>query len=454
MQAWDDYLLSLEKTYGRETTDKWLRTLTLLRFDACNLYLEASDALHASWIEEHILPHAKKQLRNNNGHEIKIHLAIHGEKNRSPHKPAESDSNQSPLSFASDILDPIHTYEQFVPGAKNRIPFQVLCKLTGFNPHNGRFEDKPQEMYNPIYIYGPSGTGKTHLLMAAAAAFEIRGAKVFYVKAETFTEHVVKAIRSGQMQKFRNTYRHIDALIVDDIQVFSRKTATQEELFHTFNTLHTAGKQIILSSNVNPRQLEGIEERLVSRFEWGITLPLVKVLEPLELLQIVKSRSQYYDMALKKEVIDFMLSSFQSPIAICKALDHIAIKMRLDKIPSGEIATLEFLLPTLKKLIDEEKEHSLTPQKILELVADIFGIKVEDILSKSQSREVVLPRQICMYLLRKELKMPYIKIGGVFSRDHSTVMSSIRQITRSIESQDKDVFYYLNDIQRKLANAS
>jgi chromosomal replication initiator protein len=447
MQAWEDYVLSLERSFGKRATDEWIRTLKLIRFDACNLYLEARDTFHASWVEEHILPIAKKQLRNNNAHEIKIHLKIHGEDGKN--FPPDLGINEAPLNFSPDLLNQQQTYEQFVPGSKNRIPFQVLCKLTGFNPERGQYEEPSKEIYNPIYLYGPSGSGKTHLLVAAAITLELRGFSVFYVRAQTFTDHVVRAIRSGHMQKFRSAYRHIDILIIDDIQVLSRKNATQEELFHTFNTLHTAGKQIILSSNVNPRQLEGIEERLVSRFEWGITLPIEKLTEPLELLQIAKNRLQFYGFSVKKEVIDFIISSFNSPPRVCEAIDRIAIKYQLSK---ADLYPLETFLPTLNDLIQQDQQTSLSSQKILELVADIFGIKVEDILSKSQSREIVLPRQIAMYLFRKELKMPYIKIGSVFSRDHSTVMSSIKQITKSIEIQDKDLFYYLNDIQRKIAN--
>lgn len=447
MQAWEDYILSLEKSFGKKVADEWIRTLNILRFDACNLYLEARDAFHASWAEEHIIPKAKKGFRNNNGHEIKIHLRVRGE--------ALLDTSIQPLVsetysiFSSDTLKPIQTYEQFVPGPKNRIPFHVLCKLTGFNPERGECEEPPKETYNPIYLYGPASSGKTHLLNAAAITMQLRGFSVFYVHADTFTEHVVRAIRAGQMQKFRSAYRHVDVLVIDDVQNFSRKNATQEELFHTFNTLHTAGKPIILSSNVNPRQLEGIEERLISRFEWGITLPLEKIEDPQDLLQIVKNRLQFHGFYLKKEVIDCLIASFTSPASLVEAIDKLAGKFNLTK---GQMIPLENLMPTIQELIDRDLESSLTPEKILEFVADIFGIKVEDILSKSQSREIVLPRQIAMYLLRKELKMPFIKIGTIFSRDHSTVMSSIKQIDKGIESQDKDLLYYFNEIQRKLVS--
>lgn len=449
MQAWEKYVLSLEQSFGRKATDEWIRSLAIQKFDACNLYLEARDAFHAAWIQEHLLPIAKKNFRNSNGHEIKIHLKVRGQtvNEEAPIAPSPIEAG---LKFSPNFLLPEHTYELFIPGAKNNIPFRVLCKLTGFNPDKGQGEPPPKETYNPIYLYGPSGCGKTHLLMSAATWLGLRGLNVFYVHADTFTEHVVKAIRNGQMQAFRSSYRHIDVLIIDDVQVFSRKTATQEELFHTFNTLHTAGKQIILSSPVNPRQLEGIEERLISRFEWGITLPLERLTETSDLLQVITSRLQFYGFHLKKDAIDFLLSAFNTPCALSEAIEKLQTECKPVK---GAILATEFFLPILQELARHSQESSLTPEKILSLVADAFGIKVDDILSKSQSREIVLPRQLSMYLLRKELKMPYIKIGTVFSRDHSTVMSSIKQITKSIDNQDKDLFYYLNDIQRKLASS-
>jgi len=447
VQAWEEYVLSLEKTFGKKAIDEWVRTLNVLKFDACNLYLEASDAFHASWVEEHLLPSAKKRLYNNNGHEIKIHLKVRGELEKTTQ--VEPPPTESTFQYTSDPLHLHCTYEQYVAGSKNHIPFHVLCKLTGFNPITGQCEETPKESYNPIYLYGPSGSGKTHLLMSAATLLTIRGLKVFYISADTFTEHVVKAIRSGQMQKFRSAYRHIDVLIIDDVHHFSRKNATQEELFHTFNTLHTAGKQIILSSPMNPRQLEDIEERLVSRFEWGITLPIDRLLEASDLLKLLELRLSFYELYLKKEAIDFMISSFTTPATLSEAIDELIRRFAPKR---GTLLSSEAVLPVLAKLVQKNEEVSLSPEKVLSLVADSFGIKTEDILSKSQSREIVLPRQISMYLLRKELKMPYIKIGNVFSRDHSTVMSSIKQITKSIETQDKDLFYYLNDIQRKLAN--
>jgi chromosomal replication initiator protein len=277
--------------------------------------------------------------------------------------------------------------------------------------------------------------------MSAAAVYRKLGLQVFYVKAETFTDHVVHAIRNGQMQLFRQTYRKLDVLIIDDVEVFGRKSATQEELFHTFNTLHTARKQIILSSSVNPRLLEYIEDRLVSRFEWGLTLPFEKEIHQEMLLELIRRRASLYELKLKKQVIEFLLKNFPTPASISRALDYIA-----NQSTSTQLVELQHIEPLLAKLIEQDRKNSLSADKILASVAEVFGIKKEDILSKSQSRETSLPRQIAMYLLRKELKLPYMKIGDIFKRDHSTVMTSIKQITTGLTSQDGDISYYLNQL--------
>ena len=265
MQAWDEFLVRLEKELGTQTVEKWVRPLRVLRFDALNLYLETPDSFQIGWFEEHVRPLLREKFLNNNGGVIQVHLSSphssHSQKIGSP-------SQIQQFAILPNELNPEMSFENFLISAENKIALEILS--------GGEF--------NPVFLYGPKGSGKTHLLMSYALEMEKKGKKVFYVRAETFTEHVVQAIRLGFMQSFRKTYREIDVLLVDDIHIFSRKSATQEEFFHTFNALHTAGKQILLSANIPPFKLSEIEARLISRFEWGISVPL-KVHEPQELLQ-------------------------------------------------------------------------------------------------------------------------------------------------------------------------
>lgn len=438
MQLWENFLQTLEKRFGSSNVEKWLRPLIISRFDACNIYLQAEDSFQILWIEEHILPFAKDNFKNNNGHAVKIHIALPYQKK----EVVESRSlHPDIVEFKPDLILPHMMIEQYVPTSQNKISYQIFCKLLGYNIEKASFEESTFDKFNPIFLYGPTGSGKTHLLMAAAAFFQIRGQKVFFAKAETFTEHVVHAIRSGNMQSFRSAYRENDVLIIDDVQIFGRKNATQEELFHTFNTLHTAGKQIILSANLNPRLLEYIEERLISRFEWGITLPLEKPTELSILPEILTKRANLYQLHLKKNLSDYLLKHFQTPTLLSTALETL-VKNNPQK--HLELSQVE---PSLALLLEAEMKDSLTPDKILEAVAQAFGIKKEDILSKSQSRESTLPRQITMYLLRQQLKLPFMKIGDILHRDHSTVMSAIKQITKGIETQNPEITYYLNQLR-------
>lgn len=439
MQAWQLFLESLDGDFGKNTVDTWVRSLKLLRFDACNIYLEAKDSFQLQWAEEHLVPMAKARLRNNNGHPIKLHLSS-PDVDRSSLEPAVSPSGHC-LKFESDIAYPHATLEQYIPAKESTFSFEVLCKLLGFDVKTGMYSEYTGEMFNPIYLYGPKGSGKSHLLMAAATFLQIQGKKVLFVKAETFTEHVVGAIRTGRMKEFRAAYRSIDVLIIDDVEVFGGKNATQEELFHTFNTLHTAGKQIILSAHVNPRILEYIEERLVSRFEWGITLPLEKMSAPSSLAKLLNLRLSLYPIELRKPVTEYLLKHFTGAATLSSAIETLAGEIHY-KAP----LELHHIEPLMQKLIQQNHKDKLDDQKVLEIVAATFGIKVEDILGKSQTRDCVLPRQIAMYLLRKELNLPYTKIGKIFKRDHSTVMSSIKQIIKGIESQNDEINYYLNSL--------
>ncbi len=271
MRAWEEFLAQQEVELGAETVRKWLRPLKIVRFDACNLYLEAPDSFKALWFEEHIRPRVHTRLCNNNQKAIKVHVAVGTPKEaeKKTKKPFSGTDHQ-PFELLFDSLNSSFTFEHFVTCSGNLLAYKLLKESCEAPPSH----DLSSSSFNPIFLFGRSGTGKTHLLMATANQFRARGQKAIYVRAETFTEHVVAAIRSGEMQTFRKTYRAADALIIDDIEVFSRKTATQEELFHTFNTLHTSGKQIILSSSCSPPELKLIEPRLVSRFEWGIVIPL------------------------------------------------------------------------------------------------------------------------------------------------------------------------------------
>ncbi|MCH9611578.1 MAG: Chromosomal replication initiator protein DnaA [Chlamydiia bacterium] len=453
MQAWDRFVEKTEQHFGKATIDRWIRPLRILKFDACNLYLEARDSFQAAWFEEHFRPLVKEQFRNNNHNEIKVHLSVVGAKSKEGEKESSSVSQfAEALKFNPDSTHTQCCYEQYHPSFNSTIPYQVICKLTGFDPLKQIFEPSQQTLpeYNPIFLHGPQGSGKTHLLMAATIALQVQGKKAFYVTGETFSAHVVAAIRAGKMQEFRSSYRHVDALIIDDVQALGRKNATQEELHHTFNALHTDGKQIILASDLAPCLLENIAERLISRFEWGITFPLEVATETQTLKAIAKSRAQFFNVNLSEDLFDYLSTHFETPATLCHAIEAVALKVQFHPELQNIPLPLKLVGSVLDQLLADQKEKEVEPTDILQIVAETFGIKTEDITSKSQARESVLPRQLTMFLLRSILKMPYIKIGQFLGRDHSTVMSSIKNITKGIEAKNDELLYHLTDIRRKL----
>jgi len=412
MKEWEKFLSNLNKDLGPAVVDRWVKTLRVLRFDAANLYLEAQDPMQIAWFEEHIRPRLKGSFFNENHRSIKVHIT----KEIPPANPPPKPQSNWTVSFVSDPLDPSCTLDNFFVTKDNEMSHKLLTEWgkTGASS------------FNPIFLYGPKGSGKTHLLMGAALLCEKCKKKFIFATADTFTEHVVQAIRASRMQEFRKIYREIDVLIIDDVDRLANRMATQEEFFHTFNTLHLQNKQILLSSAVPPSKLTDIEFRLISRFEWGLPVGIGKV-DPKKILEL-KAKNWRFD--LTDELSAFFLTHFPSdPILAMQAL----ILRSTGQSPPPAIAK-----QMLADLLRKEQAKSLTPEKIIKALATHFGITSEDVLGKSQAREFAFPRQIAMYLCREKLKLAYQGIGKLFGRDHSTVMSSVKQIEQGIAKKDNN----------------
>lgn len=447
MEAWENFLKLQEADLGSATVLKWLHPLKIIRFDACNLYLEATDSFQISWFEEHIRPRILSSLYNNNKKKIRVHLSLARKdpSNKSSEVEVSRNKNAAHLQkneLIFDTIDPSFSFEQFIDPAETPLPFKLLSTIEG----------KESPPFNPIYLYGESGRGKTHLLMALTQRLRKQGLKVVYARADTFTEHVVAAIRAGEMRAFRHAYRNVDALIIDDVQVFARKAATQEEFFHTFNTLHLEGKLIVLAADCAPQALANIEPRLISRFEWGIALPL-GALSHDELLRMLEKKAKAMNCPLSPQLLTFLLETFPSGTkSLTRALQALILRTHLDEndhhLPTLTISIYQAKV-LLNDLIVEEQKYKLTPPKILQHVCDYFGLLPDDLLGKAQSRDRVLPRQIAMYLCRRELKLSFIKIGEFFSKDHSTVMSSVKLIQSGIESGNHDIIDPIEGIRKR-----
>ena len=457
ISCWQSFLDKLDEELGKETVDKWVRSLVIRQGANHKLYVEVNDSFQALWFEEHLRPRLHL-FTDPLGTQIRIVVETRDKKAIPTVRPSKVQLPETALHFPE--LDPSCTFEQFISQEDNEIVIRLLKELCS-HITTERFkklsplvssQENPLKMPppNPIYISGPSGSGKTHLLMATAHRLRAAGLNVVMARSELFTEHVVRSIRSGEMSSFRKLWRNSDVMILDDVHFFSRKNTTQEEFFHTFNTLHVAGKYIILAANCLPQQLQFIEARLVSRFEWGVVLPL-SPLPKKHYPSLLEKKATLLSFSIPQRIISALSDLFQSsPKACTQALEALMLRWKMAKnrtLGSSTTMTVGAMQDILSDLIERESELALTPEKIILATAEAYGIKREDLLGRSQNREYVSPRQIAMYLIRKHLKIPFIKIGDLFEKNHSTVMSSIRQVEKLIPDPMSDAGSRISSIE-------
>jgi chromosomal replication initiator protein len=288
--------------------------------------------------------------------------------------------------------------------------------------------ESPARAYNPLFLYGGVGLGKTHLLHAIGNVAQQNGLDVLYVSSEEFTNDLINAIRTHTTQSFRDKYRQPDVLLIDDIQFIAGKESTQEEFFHTFNTLHGQDKQIVISSDRSPKAMSTLEERLRSRFEWG----LIADIQPPDYetrLAILGSKAERMGRYIPDEIMEAIAQRMQSNIRELEgALNRLVAHADLRGIP----LTRDLVDTALVDLLPQRRE--LAPEDVVQLVADAFGITVEQIMARDRSRQVALPRQIAMYLLREEAQISLPQIGeAIGGRDHTTVMYACDKVSDLLE---------------------
>ena len=328
------------------------------------------------------------------------------------------------ISYNNSSLNPKYTFDTFVVGSYNRFAHAAALAVV----------EKPYVSYNPLFIYGSVGLGKTHLLHAIGNKIlnNNRRTKILYVTSEKFTNQLINALKDAKMETFRNKYREIDVLLIDDIQFIAGKERVQEEFFHTFNTLYENQKQIILTSDKPPRNIPFLEDRLVSRFEWGL-LADISTADYETRLAILKKKTQ--DENLK--IDDFILSDIATKIdSNIRELEGVYNKIVANAFLTHDPITIELA----EKIINEfiaKKEKKISSEYIQETVAKYFSINKDDLSGSKRSNDIAYPRQIAMYLCRDIANMPYPKIGQDFGgRDHSTVMHACRKIEKEIKEKE------------------
>lgn len=354
-------------------------------------------------------------------------------------KDAENEMLSTPgavynINYENANLNSKYRFDTFVVGGNNKFAHSASLAVA----------ESPGEAYNPLYLYGGAGLGKTHLMHSIGHFIldQNPDMKVLYVTSEQFTNEVIESIRSGnaaKMNKLREKYRTVDVLLIDDVQFIIGKESTQEEFFHTFNVLHSAGKQIILSSDKPPKEMETLEERFRSRFEWG----LIADIQPPDYetrMAILKKNAENYNKEINEEIFDYIAANIKSNIRELEgAYNKVIAFTKLNKV---EI-TLDIAKEALKDIISPNVVRQVTPKLIIEVVAEHFGISPEDILSKRRNSELVQPRQICMYLCRHLTEESLQSIGkSLGKKDHTTVIHGIDKIT--------DEIVYNEDLKNKI----
>lgn len=333
------------------------------------------------------------------------------------------------INYENANLNSKYKFDTFVVGSNNKFAHSASLAVA----------ESPGEAYNPLYLYGGAGLGKTHLMHSIGHFILEKNskAKVLYVTSEQFTNEVIESIRSGNaaaMTKLREKYRTVDVLLIDDIQFIIGKESTQEEFFHTFNVLHSSGKQIILSSDKPPKEMETLEERFRSRFEWGLIAD-IQAPDYETRMAILRKNSEMCDYKIDDEIIQYIATNIKSNIRELEgAFNKVIAFAKLNKTE----LTLAVAEDSLKDIIYPDKPKEITPSLIISIVSEHFGVSAEDIISKKRNSEFVMPRQIVMYLCRLLTDTPYTSIGKLLGKkDHTTIIHGVKKIEEDMTNNEE-----------------
>ncbi|MGK0190580.1 MAG: chromosomal replication initiator protein [Verrucomicrobiales bacterium] len=450
---WTRILSLLRDRVSEDTFQRWFELTNLSRFDDDVLILSIPNEIYRFWIEENHMPALQDAVIQLLGtpRSIKFVLnSIISDKKipgASPagktapiesvseipaEEPAEERLGDSPAKNAlskSQLranLNNRYLFDSFVVGSNSRFVQAAASAVA----------DKPSRIYNPFFVHGGPGLGKTHIIQAIGnqVLATRKNARVLYVSSETFANDFIDAIQKGEMVKFRKRYRQVDVLLIDDIQFLGGKDKTQEEFFHTFNALFDGHKQIVLSSDRPPSEIRHLESRLVSRFEWGLTAE-VHPPDAETRIAILRKKMQLWDVKLEDEVVFFLADRIHNNI---RRLEGALMRTASFASLSGTKLTLQRAEELLRDILHEEAKNTITFDQIQKRVAEHFDIRIADMTSKRRPASIAFPRQIAMFLSRQMLKASYSEIGDAFGgRDHGTVMHAYRQIQKKMKADDE-----------------
>ncbi len=427
-QAWQATVGQLQMEMSKAAFDTWVRNAEMVSHDNDLFTIGVPNAYARDWLESRLSSTVTRLLTGIIGRPQGVKFLVW----HRDYEPAAEEDLDPPAPIVNipprevprgnNATNSRYTFENFVVGASNRLA-HAACMAVAENPARA---------YNPLFLYGGVGLGKTHLLHAIGNTALSQGLQVMYVSSEEFTNDLINSIRAHNTAAFRERYRRIDVLLIDDIQFIAGKESTQEEFFHTFNTLHGQDKQIVISSDRPPKAMVTLEDRLRSRFEWGLTADI----QPPDLetrIAIMRSKAERAGRQVPIEILETIARLVQSNI---RELEGALTRVLAFSDLSGHPLSAQLVQTALADLLPQR--GSLEPQQVLQAVADVFGLTPDDLLGRSRSRDVALPRQVAMYLMREEVNASLPQIGEALGgRDHTTVMYACEKVADLIERDDR-----------------
>ena len=446
-ENWDMIKQTIHKEYDLTNISytTWIEPLQFsdVRNDTVYIQIPAGQSHALNYISNKYGSYFKVTISEMMDHDYEVSFILEKEKNRDLEADFKSpSSNTGNVNYEQANLNPKYKFDTFVVGNNNKFAHSACLAVA----------ESPGNAYNPLFIYGGPGLGKTHLMHSIGHFILEQNPemKVLYVTSESFTNEVIESIRSGNataMTKLREKYRTVDVLMIDDIQFIIGKESTQEEFFHTFNVLHSAGKQIVISSDKPPKEMETLEERFRSRFDWG----LIADIQPPDYetrMAILKKNAENFNRKIDDEIFQYIATNIKSNIRELEgAFNRIIAKSKIEN--QSEI-TLDLAEDALKDIINPDKPKEITPSLIIEVVAEQFGVSPEDITSKKRNSEFVQPRQVVMYLCRKLTDTSYVNIGKLLGKkDHTTIIHGVNKIEDELES-NQELAYKVETIKKKI----
>lgn len=427
---WSAALNNIEKKISKPSFDTWLKSTKAHSLKGDLLVITAPNEFARDWLEERYSQLVAGILYEITGEELAVKFIIPQNNNAEevdlPVPPKKIKKDDDHTDFPQSMLIPKYTFDTFVIGSGNRFAHAASLAVA----------EAPAKAYNPLFIYGGVGLGKTHL-MHAIGHYVLEhnpSAKVVYLSSEKFTNEFINSIRDNKAENFRNKYRNVDVLLIDDIQFLAGKESTQEEFFHTFNTLHEDNKQIIISSDRTPREIPTLEDRLRSRFEWG----LITDITPPDLetrIAILRKKAKADGLDIPNEVMLYIANQIDSNI---RELEGALIRVVAYSSLSNKDINADLAAEALKDIIPSSKPKMITILDIQRAVGEQFNIKLEDFKAKKRTKSVAFPRQIAMYLSRELTDYSLPKIGEEFGgRDHTTVIHAHEKISKMLQTDSQ-----------------